>query len=111
MRAGAADDPGPCRQQALLGRAQWDAYALRDVVREHVVEHLGDSNAVLVIDETGFLEKGTASCGVNRQYTGSAGKITNCQIGVLATYVHPKGTLLSTECSTRRKAGPIHQSA
>lgn len=91
MRAEAAGDPGPWRQQALLGRAQWDADALRDVVRDHVVDHFGDPDAVLVVDETGFLKKGAASCGVSRQYTGSAGKITNCQIGVFATYVSPKG--------------------
>jgi SRSO17 transposase len=91
MRAEAAGDPGPWRQQALLGRAHWDADALRDVVRDHVVDHFGDPDAVLVIDETGFLKKGAASCGVSRQYTGSAGKITNCQIGVFATYVSPKG--------------------
>ncbi|MQR99270.1 IS701 family transposase [Gluconobacter aidae] len=91
MRAEAAGDPGPWRQQALLGRAQWDADALRDVVRAHVVDHFGDADAVLVVDETGFLKKGAASCGVSRQYTGSAGKITNCQIGVFATYVSDKG--------------------
>jgi len=91
MRAEAAGDPGPWRQQALLGRAQWDADALRDVVRAHVVDHFGDPDAVLVVDETGFLKKGAASCGVSRQYTGSAGKITNCQIGVFATYVSDKG--------------------
>ncbi|KXV36255.1 transposase [Gluconobacter thailandicus] len=91
MRAEAAGDPGPWRQQALLGRARWDADALRDVVRDHVVDHFGDPDAVLVVDETGFLKKGTASCGVSRQYTGSAGKITNCQIGVFATYVSSKG--------------------
>ena len=90
-RAEAAGDDGPWRQQALLGRAQWDADALRDIVREHVVEHLGDADAVLVIDETGFLKQGRASCGVGRQYTGSAGKITNCQIGVFAAYVSPRG--------------------
>ena len=78
MRAEAAGDPGPWRQQALLGRAQWDADALRDVVREYAVETLGDRDAVLVVDETGFLKQGRASCGVGRQYTGSAGKITNC---------------------------------
>src|SRR3954447_25429021 len=88
MRAEAAGDPGPWRQQALLGRAQWDADALRDVVRGYAVETLGESDAVLVLDETGFLKQGKASCGVGRQYTGSAGKITkitkitNCQIGV-----------------------------
>ncbi len=91
MRAEAAGDSGPWRQQAVLGRGRWDAEALRDIVRDHVVEHLGEPGAVLVIDETGFLKQGKASCGVGRQYTGSAGKITNCQIGVFATYVSGKG--------------------
>src|SRR6201997_4697828 len=87
MRAEAAGDPGPWRQQGLLGRDRWDADALRDIVRDYVVEHLADDDAVLVIDETGFLKQGKSSCGVARQYTGSAGKITNCQIGVFAAYV------------------------
>src|SRR5216683_1958644 len=91
MRAEAAGDPGPWRQQAILGRGRWDADALRDIVRDYVIEHLADDDAVLVIDETGFLKQGKASCGVARQYTGSAGKITNCQIGVLATYVSRHG--------------------
>jgi SRSO17 transposase len=91
MRAEAAGDPGPWRQQALLGRARWDADMLRDVVRDYVVETLAEPDAVLVIDETGFLKQGMASCGVARQYTGSAGKITNCQIGVFAAYVSGKG--------------------
>jgi SRSO17 transposase len=91
MRAEAAGDPGPWRQQALLGRAQWDADALRDVVREYAVETLADADAVLVVDETGFLKQGKATCGVARQYTGSAGKITNCQIGVFAAYVSRHG--------------------
>ncbi len=91
MRAEAAGDPGPWRQQALLGRAQWDADALRDVVRDYVVETLAEPDAVLVVDETGFLKQGRASCGVHRQYTGSAGKITNCQIGVFTAYVSRKG--------------------
>ncbi|EGO93858.1 IS701 family transposase [Acidiphilium sp. PM] len=91
MRAEAAGDDGPWRQQALLGRGRWDADALRDIVRDYVIEHLGDDDAVLVIDETGFLKQGKASCGVGRQYTGSAGKITNCQIGVFAAYVSTKG--------------------
>jgi SRSO17 transposase len=79
MRAEAAGDPGPWRQQAILGRRDWDADGLRDIVRDYVIEHLADDDAVLVIDETGFLKQGKASCGVARQYTGSAGKITNCQ--------------------------------
>ena len=81
MRAEAAGDPGPWRQQSVLGRGQWEADELRDIVREYAVETLADADAVLVIDETGFLKQGKASCGVARQYTGSAGKITNCQIG------------------------------
>ena len=74
MRAEAAGDPGPWRQQAILGRGRWDADALRDVVREYAQETLSDGDAVLVIDETGFLKQGKASCGVARQYTGSAGR-------------------------------------
>ena len=91
MRAEAAGDPGPWRQQAILGRGRWDADALRDIVRDYVVEHLADEHAVLVLDETGFLKQGKASCGVGRQYTGSAGKITNCQVGVFAAYVSRHG--------------------
>jgi SRSO17 transposase len=87
MRAEAAGDPGPWRQQALLGRDRWDADALRDMVREYVIEQLADDDAVLVVDETGLLKQGKSTCGVARQYTGSAGKITNCQIGVFAAYV------------------------
>src|SRR5450759_2302953 len=91
MRAEAAGDPGPWRQQAVLGRGRWDADALRDVVRDYVMENLTDQDAVLVLDETGFLKQGKASCGVARQYTGSAGKITNCQIGVFCAYVSRYG--------------------
>src|SRR6188474_683485 len=91
MRAEAAGDPGPWRQQAILGRGRWDADALRDIVRDYVVKHLAADDAVLVVDETGFLKQGKASCGVARQYTGSAGKITNCQIGVFAAYVSARG--------------------
>jgi SRSO17 transposase len=91
MRAEAAGDPGPWRQQAILGRGQWEADALRDIVCEYALETLADEDAVLVIDETGFLKQGKASCGVARQYTGSAGKITNCQIGVFAAYVSRHG--------------------
>jgi SRSO17 transposase len=79
-RAEAAGDPGPWRQQALLGRALWKADALRDRGRDYAVETLSEPDAVLVLDETGFLEQGRASCGVGRQYTGSAGKITNSDV-------------------------------
>jgi len=91
MRAEAAGDPGPWRQQAILGRGRWEADALRDVVRDHALETLAAPDAVLVLDETGFLKQGRASCGVARQYTGSAGKITNCQVGVFAAYVSRHG--------------------
>jgi SRSO17 transposase len=91
MRAEAAGDPGPWRQQAILGRARWNADALRDIVRDYALETLADEDAVLVVDETGFLKQGKASCGVARQYTGSAGKITNCQIGVFACYATERG--------------------
>ncbi|GLR66747.1 hypothetical protein GCM10010909_14270 [Acidocella aquatica] len=80
MRAEAAGDAGPWRQQALLGRGRWDADALRDVVRDYVVDHLAADDAVLVIDETGFLKQGRKSCGVSRQYTGSAGKTANSDV-------------------------------
>jgi SRSO17 transposase len=91
MRAEAAGDPGPWRQQAILGRGRWEADALRDLVRDYTLETLADQDAVLVLDETGFLKQGKGSCGVARQYTGSAGKITNCQIGVFAAYVSRHG--------------------
>jgi SRSO17 transposase len=91
MRAEAAGDSGPWRQQAILGRGRWDADALREIVREYALETLAEETAVLVVDETGFLKQGKASCGVARQYTGSAGKITNCQIGVFASYVSRHG--------------------
>jgi len=94
MRAEAAGDPGPWRQQAVLGRGRWEADALRDVVRDYALETLAAPDAVLVLDETGFLKQGKASCGVARQYTGSAGKITNCQIGVFAAYASRHGHAL-----------------
>src|SRR4029077_14012623 len=91
MRAEAAGDPGPWRQQAILGCRDWDADGLRDIVRDYVVEDLADDNAVLVIAATGFLKQGKASCGVARQCTGSAGKIKNCQIGGFAASVWRHG--------------------
>jgi SRSO17 transposase len=106
MRAEAAGDPGPWRQQAILGRGRWDADALRDIVRDYALEHLAADDAVLVVDETGFLKQGKASCGVARQYTGSAGKITNCQIGVFAAYVSGKGHALLTGRCICPRPGP-----
>lgn len=77
--------------QRLLGRAQWDADAVRDDLRNYVVEYLGDEQAVLIVDETGFLKKGTKSAGVSRQYSGTAGRIENSQIGVFLAYRSDKG--------------------
>src|SRR5919202_467791 len=94
MRAEAAGDPGPWRQRAILGRGRWEADALRDLVRDYALETLADAAAVLVIDETGFLKQGRSSCGVARQYTGSAGKVTDCQNGVFAAYVSGRGHAL-----------------
>jgi SRSO17 transposase len=84
--------------QRLFNAARWDPDPVRDDLREYVVEHLGDAQAVLVVDETGFLKKGTKSVGVQRQYSGTAGRIENCQIGVFLAYASPKGrTFLDRE--------------
>lgn len=72
--------------QHLLGRASWDADAVRDDVRAYVVEHLHDEAAVLVVDETGDLKKGTHTVAVQRQYTGAAGRIENSQVAVYLVY-------------------------
>jgi SRSO17 transposase len=80
--------------QRLLAGAKWDADAVRDDLRAYVLEHLRDPRAVLVIDETGFLKQGVKSVGVKRQYSGTAGRIENCQIGVFLTYAAPQGHVL-----------------
>ena len=87
-------DANPDGVQHLLARADWDADAVRDDLVRYVSEHLGDPGGVLVVDETGFLKKGTKSCGVARQYSGTAGRIENCQIGVFLGYVSPRGRAL-----------------
>jgi SRSO17 transposase len=86
-----AGDATPDRMQHLLARAVWDADAVRDDVRALLVEHLGDQAAVLVIDETGDLKKGTATVGVQRQYTGTAGKVDNAQVAVYLAYATAAG--------------------
>jgi len=84
--------------QHLLGRADWDPDALRDRLRTYVTDYLADSDAVGVIDETGFLKKGSHSAGVARQYSGTAGRVENCQIGVFLAYASGQGqTLLDRE--------------
>ena len=88
----------PDGMQRLVAYADWDAGAVRDDVRDYVVEQLGDPVGVLVVDETGFLKKGTKSAGVARQYSGTAGRVENCQIGVFLGYATPVGrTFLDRE--------------
>lgn len=84
----------PTRMQALLGRSRWEAEGLRDVVRRYVFEALGDADGVLVVDETGFVKKGERSVGVARQYSGTAGRVENCQIGVFLAYASRFGQAL-----------------
>jgi SRSO17 transposase len=86
-----AGDASPDGMQYLLGRARWDTDAVRDDLRDYVVEHLGDPGAVLVIDETGDVKKGRRAAGVQRQYTGTAGRIENAQIAVYLTYAAAAG--------------------
>ena len=80
--------------QSLLGRSCWDADALRDLVRHEVIARLGDGGGVLVVDETGFLKKGAHSVGVARQYSGTAGRVENCQVGVFLGYASRLGQAL-----------------
>ena len=87
--AEALGDRTPHGVQHLLGRAEWSADAVRDDLLGYVEEHLADPQGILIIDETGFLKKGTKSVGVARQYSGAAGRVENCQIGVFAAYVSP----------------------
>jgi SRSO17 transposase len=87
-------DARPWRTQRVLSHVQWDQDAARDICRDYVIEHIGRSDGVLVVDETGFLKKGTHSAGVARQYSGTAGRIENCQIGVFLAYASRKGHAL-----------------
>jgi SRSO17 transposase len=77
-----AGDSTPDGMQRLLNAASWDADGVRDDVRDYVVEHLGVPGGVLIVDETGFLKKGCKSAGVQRQYSGTAGRVENCRLGV-----------------------------
>src|SRR6516164_10805235 len=92
--AEAAGDRTPDGVQDFLARARWGADLVRDDLRAYVVADLGDEQAVLVLDETGFLKKGDKSCGVQRQYSGTAGRIENCQIGVFLSYASRHGQAL-----------------
>ena len=93
-----AGDATPDGVQRLLSTYRWDADLVRDDLRDYVVEQMGAADGVLVVDETGFLKKGSKSVGVQRQYSGTAGRIENCQIGVFLAYAGARGrTLLDRE--------------
>jgi SRSO17 transposase len=93
-----AGDATPDGMQRLLNSARWDADGVRDDVRGYVVEHLGEPGGVPIVDETGFLKKGLKSAGVQRQYSGTAGRVENCQLGVFLAYATTKGrTLIDRE--------------
>jgi SRSO17 transposase len=110
-------DARPWRTQRLLSHVQWDDEAARDLCGAYVIEPLADREAVLIVDETGFLKKGTKSAGVARQYSGTAGRIENCQIGVFLAYASGNGHALIdrelylpkewAEDPARRKAASI----
>jgi SRSO17 transposase len=89
-----AGDATPDGMQRLLNSAHWDADGVRDDLRGYVVEHLGEPSGVLIVDETGFLKKGRKSAGVQRQYSGTAGRIENCQLGVFLAYATSRGRAL-----------------
>ena len=104
--AEAIGERDPQGVQRLLNSAKWDADGVRDDLRSYVVEHLGEEETgVLIVDETGFLKKGEKSVGVVRQYTGTAGDMVNCQVGVFLAYASEKGTAFS---STGRSTCPGH---
>ncbi|WP_432574036.1 IS701 family transposase [Kineococcus sp. SYSU DK005] len=89
-----AGEVSPDGMQRLLRKADWDVGGVRDDVRDHVVQHLGSADGVLIVDETGFLKKGLRSAGVQRQYSGTAGRIENSQIGTFLAYASARGHAL-----------------
>lgn len=89
-----AGDRSPDGMQRLLRRADWDVDGVRDEVRDYVVDRLGDPGAVLIVDDTGFLKKGGRSAGVARQYSGTAGRVENCQVGTFLAYRSSRGHAL-----------------
>ncbi len=105
-----AGDTTPDGMQHLLGRARWDTDGVGEELRDYVVDHLGEAGAVLVIDETGDVKKGSRTVGVQRQYTGTAGRIENSQVAVYLTYAAEWGvpTILDTSSDLR---GSVHARA
>lgn len=87
-------EKSPTNLQHFIARASWSADEVRDDLQQYVCQHLGHKNGILIVDETGFLKKGTKSVGVKRQYSGTAGRVENCQIGVFLAYRSPLGQAL-----------------
>ena len=100
-------EPEPTPLQRFLNLSPWDVDALVDLNREYAMEHLADPGAILVADPTGFPKKGTKSVGVQRQYTGTLGRIDNCQIATFLSYVTPGGTgsWSTGDCTCRKNPG------
>lgn len=92
--AEACGDGTPDGMQRLLNAASWDVEELRDDMRAYVAQHFGQADGVLIVDETGFLKKGAKSAGVQRQYSGTAGRVENCQLGVFLAYTAGKNRAL-----------------
>jgi SRSO17 transposase len=102
-----AGEVSPDGMQRLLRRADWDVDGVRDDVRDYVAGHLGDREGVLVADDTGFLKKGTRSAGVQRQYSGTAGRTENCQVGTFLAYASVHGHALIDASCIFRSPGPV----
>jgi SRSO17 transposase len=102
-----AGEATPDGMQRLLATAGWDPELVRDDLRGYVVEQLGDAGGVLVVDETGFLKKGSTSVGVQRQDSGTAGKVDNCQLGVFLAYASSRGGRSSIGSCTCPRHGPM----
>jgi SRSO17 transposase len=102
-----AGESSPDGMQRLLRWADWDIDGVRDDVREHVVERLGSREGVLILDDTGFVKKGVRSAGVQRQYSGTAGRVENCQIGTFLAYASDRGHALSIASCTCPSPGPV----
>ena len=100
-----AGEVSPDGMQRLLRRADWDVDGVRDDLRDYVVEHLGAKDGVLIVNDTGFLKKGTRSAGVQRQYSGTAGRTENCQVGVFLAYASQRGHALIDRSCTCRSPG------
>jgi hypothetical protein len=107
-----AGDASPDGMQHLLGRAVWDHDKVRDDARDYVVAHLGDPRAVLVVDEIGDLKKGTATVGMQRQYTGTAGRVENAQVAVYLVYATDSAhATIDRDCTCPRAGSTIPSAA